>query len=155
MPFTPDESYSATGDLTMSDQGAEAGMQIEIPINITNGSNIYGFTGNLIYDPSFVSIDTVLFSEYLDGYLFELNEINPGEIRIVSAGGTPDGETGVFATLVATVGDNFTEETSINITDLRWNEGDVSETPIEMTISYGLGLDVASIPDVFALMVTI
>ena len=72
----------------MSDQGAEAGMQIEIPINITNGSNIYGFTGNLVYDPTVVSIDTVLFSlDYLDGYLFELNEINPGEIRIVSAGG--------------------------------------------------------------------
>ena len=95
--------------------------------------------------------DHSLFSDYLDGYLFELNEINPGEIRIVSAGGTPDGETGVFATLVATVGDNFTEETSISITDLRWNEGDVSETPIEMTISYGLGVDVALIPDVFAL----
>ena len=75
-------------------------MQIEVPINITNGSNIYGFTGNLVYDPTVVSIDTILFSDYLDGYLFELNEINPGEIRIVSAGSNPDGETGVFATLI-------------------------------------------------------
>ena len=151
LPFTPDESYSASGDLTMSDQGAEAGMQIEIPINITNGSNIYGFTGNLVYDPSVVSLDTILFSDYLDGYLFELNEINNGEIRIVSAGSNPDGEAGVFATLILTVGENFTEETNISITNLRWNEGDVNETPIEMTISFGLGLDVASIPDVFAL----
>ena len=151
LPFTPDESYSATGDLDMSNQGADPGMQIEIPINISNGSNIYGFTGNLIYDHTVVSIDTVLFSDYLDGYLFELNEINPGEIRIVSAGANPDGETGVFATLIVTVGENFAEESNISITNLRWNEGDVIETPVEMTISFGLGLDVASIPDVFAL----
>ena len=49
------------------------------------------------------------------------------------------------------VGENFTEETNISLTDLRWNEGDVSDIPIEMTISFGLGLDVASIPDLFAL----
>ena len=48
LPFTPDESYSATGDLAMSNQGADPGMQIEVPINISNGSNIYGFTGNLV-----------------------------------------------------------------------------------------------------------
>ena len=151
LPFTPDESYSATGDLAMSNQGADPGMQIEVPINISNGSNIYGFTGNLVYDPLVVSIDTVLFSDYLDGYLFELNEINSGEIRIASAGELPDGETGVFATLIVTVGENFTEETNITITDLRWNEDDVSDAPIEMTISFGLGVDVASIPDVFEL----
>ena len=49
------------------------------------------------------------------------------------------------------VGENFTEETSISLTDLVWNEGDVSDTPIEMTISFGLGVEVASIPELFAL----
>ena len=137
LPFTPDESYSATGDLDMSNQGADPEWG-EIPINISNGSNIYGRIGNLIYDHTVVSIDTVLFSDYLDGYLFELNEINPGEIRIVTAGANPDGETGVFATLIVTVGENFAEESNISITNLRWNEGDVIETPVEMTISFAL-----------------
>ena len=40
---------------------------------------------------------------------------------------------------------------NISITNLRWNEGDVIEAPVEMTISFGLGLDVASIPDVYSL----
>ena len=52
---------------------------------------------------------------------------------------------------MVTVGENFTEESNISITNLRWNEGDVIDTPVEMTISFGLGLDVASIPDVYSL----
>ena len=141
----------ATGDLTMADQGADPGMLVEIPIHISNGSNIYGFTGTINYDHTILAFDTLLLSDYLDGYLLEFNELSPGEIRIAAAGNNPDGETGVFATLVFYVTDAFTEETSISITDLTWNEGEMIAVAAEMTISYGLGIDAAAVPDVFAL----
>ena len=151
LPYIPDNQYLATGDLTMADQGADSGMLVEIPIHISNGSNIYGFTGTINYDHTIVAYDTLLLSDYLDGYLLEFNELSPGEIRIAAAGNNPDGETGVFATLVFYVTDAFTEETSVSITDLTWNEGEMIEVAAEMTITYGLGIDGVAIPDVFAL----
>jgi len=151
LPYIPGTQYLATGDLTMADQGADPGMLVEIPIHISNGSNIYGFTGTLNYDHTILSYDTLLLSDYLDGYLLEFNELSPGEIRIAAAGNDPDGEAGVFATMVFYVTDAFTEETSISITDLTWNEGEMIDVAAEMTITYGLGIDAAAIPDVFAL----
>ena len=56
LPYIPDSEYLATGDLTMSDQGAEPEMQIEIPIHISNGTNIYGFTGTINYDHTILSL---------------------------------------------------------------------------------------------------
>ena len=135
----------------MSDQGADPDMQIEIPIHISNGSNIYGFTGTINYDHTILSYDTLLLSEYLDGYLMAFNELSPGEIKIAASGNNPDGETGVFATMFFYVTDAFTEETSISITDLTWNEGEMIELAAEMTITYGLGIDGVAIPDVYAL----
>jgi len=151
LPYIPDNQYLATGDLTMSDQGADPDMQIEIPIHISNGTNIYGFTGTINYDHTILNYDTLLLSDYLEGYLIAFNELSPGEIKIAASGNNPDGETGVFATMVFYVTDAFTEETSISITDLTWNEGEMIEVAAEMTITYGLGIDGVAIPDVFAL----
>jgi len=47
LPYIPGMEFMATGDLTMADQGADPGMLVEIPIHISNGSNIYGFTGTI------------------------------------------------------------------------------------------------------------
>ena len=151
LPYIPDNQYLATGDLTMSDQGADPDMQIEIPIHISNGTNIYGFTGTINYDHTILNYDTLLLSDYLDGYLMAFNELSPGEIKIAASGNNPDGETGVFATMVFYVTDAFTDETSISITDLTWNEGEMIEVAAEMTIAYGLGIDGVTIPDVYAL----
>ena len=50
------------------------------------------------------------------------------------------------------VTDAFTDETSISITDLTWNEGEmIAELAAEMSIAYGLGIDGVTIPDVYAL----
>ena len=57
----------------------------------------------------------------------------------------------MFATMVFYVTDAFTDETSISITDLTWNEGEMIELAAEMTITYGLGIDGVAIPDVYAL----
>jgi PKD repeat protein len=151
LPYTAGTQYMATGDLNMDNQGIDPGMQIEIPIHISNGSNIYGFTGTINYDHTILNYDTLLLSDYLEGYLMAFNELSPGEIKIAASGNNPDGETGVFATMVFYVTDAFTDETSISITDLTWNEGEMIELAAEMTIAYGLGVDGVTIPDVYAL----
>jgi len=151
LPYTAGTQYMATGDLNMDNQGIDPGMQIEIPIHISNGTNIYGFTGTINYDHTILNYDTLLFSDYLEGYLVAFNELSPGEIKIAASGNNPDGETGVFATMVFYVTDAFTDETSISITDLTWNEGEMIEVAAEMSITYGLGIDGVSIPDVYAL----
>jgi len=151
LPYTAGTQYMATGDLNMDNQGIDPGMQIEIPIHISNGTNIYGFTGTINYDHTILNYDTLLLSDYLEGYLVAFNELSPGEIKIAASGNNPDGETGVFATMVFYVTDAFTDETSISITDLTWNEGEMIEVAAEMSITYGLGIDGVSIPDVYAL----
>jgi hypothetical protein len=141
----------STGDLTMEDMGAVPGMTIDIPIHISNDQNIQGLMGTLNYDPAMLSLDTLIFSDYLDGYLIEYNEINPGEVIVAASGNNANSQSGLLANVTFEVLEGFTDETTVSITDVRLNEQEPVEVSTGMTISYVLGIDGAAIPDVYAL----
>jgi hypothetical protein len=151
LPFLPIQTQISTGDLTMEDMGAVPGMTIDIPIHISNDQNIQGLMGTLNYDPAMLSLDTLIFSDYLDGYLIEYNEINPGEVIVAASGNNPNSQSGLLANVTFEVLEGFTDETTVSIMDLRLNENEPVEVSTEMTISYVLGIDGAAIPDVYAL----
>jgi hypothetical protein len=126
-------------------------MTIDIPIHISNDQNIQGLMGTLNYDPAMLSLDTLIFSDYLDDYLIEYNEINPGEVIVAASGNNPNAQSGLLANVNFEVLEGFTDETTVSITNVRLNEQEPVEVSTEMTISYVLGIDGAAIPDVYAL----
>ena len=151
LPFVPGPGFEATGQIQMEDQDADPDMMLDIPVNLTNGSNIYGFTGTIHYDPAVVELDTILFSNALQNYLVIANPLSPGVIILSAAGIASAGESDVIAILSVYVTEAFSEATSITITDLSWNEGEAVELAAEMTINFGLSVDGLQLPDVYAL----
>jgi PKD repeat protein len=151
LPYTPDEVTGSTGDFMMDDMGAEAGMLIDIPITITNAENVNGLKGRLTYDPSVLALDTLIFGEFLNGYMIEMNETEIGQILFAASGNQPNTETGTIANLTFEVLEGFYGESSVTLSDLRVNENEELEVGAEMTINYVLGISKAGVPEVFAL----
>jgi hypothetical protein len=151
LPYDPGTQFLATGDLSMEDYGVAPGTVAAVPINITNGSNIYGFEAVLEFDPAVLEFDTLLLSEAMANYLIITNPLEEGVVKVVASGSNVDGNAGVFAILYFNVSSEFTDETFIQINDLRWNEGELVEDAAEMTLTYVLSIDEELIPDVFTL----
>ena len=151
LPYTPDEVAGSTGDFMMEDMGAEAGMMIDVPITISNAENVNGLKGRLTYDPAVLALDTLIFGEFLNGYMIEMNETEPGQILFAASGNQPNTETGTIANLTFEVLEGFYGESSVTLSDLRVNENEELEVGAEMTVNYVLGISRAGVPEVFAL----
>jgi len=141
----------ATGDIILENQNAEPEMEIYVPVGLSGGSNIYGFTGTINYDPNIVSLDSLEFSGNTNSYITVLNMIEPGMVTISASGVEVLGETGTVFTVVLYVNENFTEETTISITNFSWNEEDPIEIAAEMTIGVGLSVDALYLPNAYAI----
>jgi hypothetical protein len=151
LPYDAGSQYVASGNVSMDDRGTGPGIPINIPLNISNGSNIYGFEMKVEFDHTLLEFDTLVLSELMDNYLLIYNSDTDGELIVAASGGNPDGETGSFGTLTFNVSDNFSDETVVSITRLRWNEGTEVEDPASMIVSYALEIDSELLPDKFAL----
>ena len=135
----------------MEDMGAEAGMMIDVPITISNAENVNGLKGRLTYDPAVLALDTLIFGEFLNGYMIEMNETEPGQILFAASGNQPNTETGTIANLTFEVLEGFYGESSVTLSNLRLNENAELEVGAEMTVNYVLGISRAGVPEVFAL----
>jgi hypothetical protein len=151
LPYDPGTLFLATGDLSMEDHGVAPGSVAAVPINITNGSNIYGFEAVLEFDPAVLEFDTLLLSETMANYLIITNPLEEGVVKVAASGSNVDGDEGIFATLYFNVSSDFTDETVIQVNNLRWNEGEVVENAAQTTLSYALGIEEELLPDVYAL----
>lgn len=151
LPYDPGTQFLAMGDLSMEDQGAAPGSVAAIPVSISNGSNIYGFEAVLEFDPAVLEYDTLLLSETMANYLIIINPLEEGVVKVAASGSNVDGNEGVFATLYFNVSNEFTDETVIQVNNLRWNEGEIMEDAAEMTLSFALGIGEELLPDVYAL----
>ena len=89
--------------------------------------------GRLTYDPA-VALDTLIFGEFLNGYMIELNETEPGQILFAASGNQPNTETGTIANLTFEVLEGFYGESSVTLSDLRVNENEELEVGAEMTV---------------------
>ena len=150
LPHTPDEVTGSTGDFMMEDMGAESGMLIDVPITITNAESVNGLKGRLTYDPAVLALDTLIFGEFLNGYMIESNETQAGEILFAASGNQPNVETGTIVNLTFEVLEGFYGESSVTLSDVRVNENEVLDLGAEMTINYVLGISKAGVPEVFA-----
>ena len=151
LPYDAGSQYVATGNVSMDDRGTGPGIPINIPLNISNGSNVFGFEMTVEFDHTLLEFDTLVLSELMDNFLLVYNNETDGELIIAASGGTPDGETGSFGTLTFNVSDNFSDETVVSITKMRWNEGPEISNPSSMTVSYALSVDDEVLPKEFSL----
>jgi Cohesin domain. len=151
LPVNVGNQYSGGGILTMMNQGIDPGMAIEIPINIENGLNIFGFKGGINYDADILTFDTLIFANQFSDYYFEYNMNNEGTIMVAAAGSRVDLNSGNFATIVFQVSEDFNNQTELNLIDWVWNDGQLLNTPVGMIITYGLDIEKGLIPDSFVL----
>ena len=118
-------------------------MMIYIPVQLENANNIYGFTGMISFDPSILSIDTLSTS---NNYMGAANLMAPGEIMVSVAGAFPFSDSSSVFTIGLYVNENFSDETTLSITNFSWNENDMVDTAATMTIGFGLSVDESMIP---------
>ena len=142
---------TASGNVVLENQNVDPGMQIEIPITLSNGNGIYGFTGTLNYDPVYISLDTIEFSDFTDNYIGSINITEPGTIKFSGSGTESLQDSLVFLLLTVSINENFMGETIISITNFNWNEEDVLDVAAEMVIGYGLHVHSTEIPSAFSL----
>ena len=145
-------SLLASGNIVMEDGEIQAGQSVEVPLYLSNGSNILSFEGLFTFNPEHLVFDDLTWSELLDGFTIETNA-ETGEIKVAGAGSLSDGQEGVFATLQFTVNENFNDnETTVILQRLRWNEEPVMEDVATATLGVlGINDNLADIPTEFAL----
>ena len=143
IPHNPGNEYDGSGEIVLEDQNADPGMMIYIPVQLENANNIYGFTGMISFDPTILSIDTLSTS---DNYMGAANLMAPGEIMVSVAGALPFSDSSSVFTIGLYVNENFSDETTLSITNFSWNENDMVDTAATMTIGFGLSVDESMIP---------
>jgi len=130
LPYS--DNAIALGDMQMDDGEFENGTDINLPLHISNGSNVLSFEGSITFDPEYLVYQDIIWSELLDGFVIEVS-VQEGEINFAGAGSTSDGETGIFSTINFIPHDNFAnDQTTVSLASLRWNEG---ETHIDVASS--------------------
>jgi len=144
--------FSASGDVTMSDHNIIPGQPIVIPIYLTNGNNIYSFEADFVYNSEHLTFNEILWPQAISEFSIETNEAD-NLIHIAGASTSPDGQQGVFLTLVYTVNDDFSNtETNVLFQRLRWNEEPIVENAAASVLTTSLNTgENLSIPQDFAL----
>ena len=146
-------SAHASGSIAMSDGSINPGDIVEIPLLLSNGSNILSFEGSIAFNPQHLTFNNLIWSKLVDGFTIETNA-DSGVIKFAGAGSASDGGEGVFTTLKFTAKENFSEsETAVILKTLRWNEEPVMKDVASavLTNTVGINEDHSNIPKEYAL----
>ncbi|NHZ84810.1 MAG: T9SS type A sorting domain-containing protein [Planctomycetia bacterium] len=117
LPFT--DTLNTTGNITINDGFLIPGTQLDIDLNLFDGSNILSFEGQISYNPDYLEFQMIQWSNMVQGFLTEWKE-NEGVINFAGAGSEPDGANGVFGIMRFNV--IQTGSTFVSMDRIRWNE---------------------------------
>jgi len=149
LPYT--EPLLAEGSMSFTDGVILPGATVELPLLLSNGSNILSFEGELVYNPDHLSFASIEWSSLLSGFTIN-TRTEEGIIDFAGASANPDGQEGVFATVHFTVNSSFSEdETQVILNKMRLNEGLITSDVVTATLVLGIGDEKAEIPNQFAL----
>ena len=151
LPIDNSLDYVASGNIELMDQNADPGTVIYVPVEIDGGNNIFGFTGTVNYDADILSIDTLLFTNETNDYIVSSNMIEPGVMILSVASINVVSDSDTLFTIGLSVGENFTQETNISITEFFWNENEPINLATQMTIGFGLSIDDEMMPNKYSL----
>jgi len=148
-PYT--EPLLAEGRMSFNDGVILPGATVELPLILSNGSNILSFEGELVYNPDHLSFASIEWSSLLSGFTIN-TRTEEGTIDFAGASANPDGQEGVFATVHFTVNSSFSEdETQVILDKMRLNEGPITGDAATATLVLGIRDEEAGIPNQFAL----
>lgn len=152
LPYSDGSALAGTGDFGIDDGEFSVGAVIEIPIQLIGGGNLLSFEMDILFDPSFLTFESIEWSDIINHFTVEQN-IENGIINIAGAGSTPDGQGGIFGNLKLIVSNEFPEESfEISINEYRINENDIVENIVATFIKTTVGIeDESKIPEVFSL----
>jgi len=149
LPYT--EPLLAEGSMSFIDGVILPGATVELPLLLSNGSNILSFEGELVYNPDHLSFASIEWSSLLSGFTIN-TRTKEGTIDFAGASANPDGQEGVFATVHFTVNSSFSEdETQVVLDKMRLNEGPITGDVATATLTLSADSDELGIPDRFAL----
>ncbi|NQT63569.1 MAG: T9SS type A sorting domain-containing protein [Candidatus Marinimicrobia bacterium] len=133
LPVYPSDGFLASGVIETIDQEAIPNASLTIPFNLSNGSNIFSFEGELQYDPSKMIIDTgdpFQWPSHLNGFMksFHIDE-EAGRIRFIGVGANPEGESGQLLSVNFTLSENneIGTRTDVTLEYMKFNSNHVIE----------------------------
>jgi hypothetical protein len=151
LPQTNTNLLAGMGDFGIDDNEFTPGEILQVPIQLINGSNLLSFEMELNFDPDILSYSGIEFSEMVDHFMTEENQIN-GSLKLAGAGATPDGQEGMFAIVSFLVGNDIENETiEIGIDHYRTNENEMQNGTSATFTNSTLAVDADFIPNDFAL----
>ncbi len=132
IPSLPDSMViPANGEIFMQGAQIVPGQNVDVPLFLTNPSNIFGFRLTVIYDPADLIFLDAIFPSTLDSFYLAVNAGQSGRVMLAGAATTPISPgANSLVTLQFMVDNNFSEDSTIvELTNLRWNE-DVETTNV-------------------------
>ncbi|MBS4029395.1 MAG: right-handed parallel beta-helix repeat-containing protein, partial [Ignavibacteriales bacterium] len=138
-------TFVAGGDINMNNGIARRGDSLFVPINLSNGNNILSFQGNVEYVPQHLQFLSIRWSPLLNSFYKDLRVTSDStKVMFAGAGSIPDGQEGVFATLVFKVKNTNDNSTTISVKNLRWNENEIIPHAASATITITEVKDISS-----------
>ncbi len=128
----------AAGELKMPDGAFLPSGFVEVPLNLTNGNNIYSFEAEIHFDSEILQYQSIEFSTALSGFVKQSNNV-ANSLIIVGASTSPGITAGNYAKIKFSLKPNVSaEDTKIILSKLRLNENAVvtnSDTALISTIN--------------------
>ena len=151
LPNSDGALLAGTGNYGMDDGEFTPGEVLQVPIQLSNSSNLLSFEMELNFNPDILSYSNIEFSEMVNHFMVEENQMD-GSLKLAGAGATPDGQEGIFATVSFIVGNDIENETiEIGINHYRTNENEIQDGFTAIFTNSTLATNPNLIPNVFAL----
>ncbi|MBL7014718.1 MAG: T9SS type A sorting domain-containing protein [Candidatus Marinimicrobia bacterium] len=151
LPYSDSTLLAGSGDFGIDDGEFTPGEVLQVPIQLYNGSNLLSYEMDLNFDPEILSYSGIEFSEMVDHFMMEENQMN-GSLKLAGAGATPDGQEGGFATISFTIGNDVENETiEIGINHYRTNENEIQDGSTATFTNSTLAVNPDFIPNDFVL----
>ncbi|MHC1737739.1 MAG: YCF48-related protein [Ignavibacteriaceae bacterium] len=142
---------NANGIIAMQNSSSLPGGIIDVPVYLTNGSEIIGIEGSLSYDQTKLTLLEVIFSDVLAPFVKEYR-IAQGGVSFVGSGTQQTAPAGTLAILRFRVKENAPAGPSvISFSGLRLNEGAVQQNVASATLSILTDLESEDLPSEYML----
>ncbi|MGA2623169.1 MAG: LamG-like jellyroll fold domain-containing protein [Bacteroidota bacterium] len=112
-------SALASGTLTAENVASAGGGFVDVPLVLSNGSNIFSFEGEISYDISRLEFKSITWAPTLNSFS-PIYKDNVGIVKFAGANSQEDGHTGIFATLHFKFKYQGATDT-VKVRNLRWN----------------------------------
>jgi len=127
LPYAPGSSMIANADFMISSGSVDPGESFQVPIEVTDGTNVRSFELELSYDPQVLSVDQIVWDTDVLSGLQVLDKEHEGMVKVSAAGmGSLSSGALTLGYIEFSMDEFFNDyETSVTISRSRTNESDV------------------------------